>query len=100
MTSTKKCECECDVYYLDALDQARQGLVERARIIMKLRENINELKKSLVESERERTLAWEVCQNLVDAQSNILDNVRENILLQNTRRLVIREESSSSSEPV
>jgi 16S rRNA U1498 N3-methylase RsmE len=84
---------ECGDYYLEALEQARRGLVDRARQIMKLEERLHEVTE-------ERDLAWACCENLVQSQKEILDDVQENILLQRTRRLTVRDvtDSSDSSE--
>lgn len=85
--------CECGDYYLEALEQARRGLVDRARQIMKLKDRLQEVME-------ERDLAWTCCENLVQAQKDILNDVQENILLQRTKRLTVRHgtDSDSSSE--
>jgi|MDSZ01.1.fsa_nt_gb 16S rRNA U1498 N3-methylase RsmE len=83
-------ECECGDYYLEALEQARRGLVDRARQIMKLEDRLQEVTE-------ERDLAWACCENLVQSQKEILDDVQENILLQRTRRLTVRDVTDSDS---
>lgn len=72
--------CECGDYYLEALEKAREGLVERAREIMRLEDEVESLREQL-------QLAWSVSENLVEAQRQILDNAQENILIHRTKNL-------------
>jgi hypothetical protein len=75
---TKK--CECGDYYLEALEKAREGLVERAREIMRLEDEVERLREQL-------QLAWSVSENLVETQRQILENAQENILVYRTKNL-------------
>ncbi|AUT19194.1 hypothetical protein DSLPV1_223 [Dishui lake phycodnavirus 1] len=103
MKNVVKC-CECGDFYLEALEKAREGLVDRSRQILKLRDEVERLTSRLAEHENERVKAWRVCHDMVNLQQQILDEVYEKILdyekmLQTTTSLMtILEMTDSSSD--